>query len=275
MSEETPCPGFHRVLRDDISPVSAYPLLLHSKRELPWTTVISGDSITLVSTACTIHSPPPDWRISIFPESLISNRALPCTECQRLHGNNLIMGLRNRALDGAHESTPWQYLSMSQLMAITERKTAEITKLKLGALNSGKQIMQKNRELDTWKRLAMAIGQEDIPRIRALMASEVKHGRSVYSMLEKIDQAAKRLYSAKDYKEVDFHRAFLIYKLGGRSAADIAHKALGIPSITTTKRRIGTVPLQSSARTPTLGEMEKNLDIALEGIAPLIRRFRG
>jgi hypothetical protein len=35
---------------------------------------------------------------------------------------------------------------------------------------SGRKIGVRNKHLTAWKRLGMAIGQEDIPRIRSLMA---------------------------------------------------------------------------------------------------------
>ena len=74
----------------------------------------------------------------------------------------------------------------------------------------------------------MAIGREDIPRIRSLMATQYRAGASVFTMLKKIDQAARRVYSPRGYQIADFQRAYLIYKLGGWAAADIAHKALGV-----------------------------------------------
>ncbi|KAE9408515.1 hypothetical protein BT96DRAFT_786767, partial [Gymnopus androsaceus JB14] len=154
-----PCPGYHIKLPDNISLVSAYPFLLHSSRDLPWTTVISRQSVTLVSTSCTSESPSINHHISTFPKSLLKNSddVLPCVNCQCLRTHNLIMGARHCTLDGAHESTLWQYLSMLQLLAIAKQKTTEITKLKLEALNSGQKLTHRNQELDAWKHLAMAI----------------------------------------------------------------------------------------------------------------------
>ena len=110
----------------------------------------------------------------------------------------------------------------------------------------------RNRHLAAWKRLSMAIGREDIPRIRSLMATQHRAGASIFTMLEKIDQAARRVYySPRSYQITDFQRSYLIYKLGGRAAANITHKSLGIPSIDATKRHIVTAPLQSSSGFPT------------------------
>ena len=171
------------------------------------------------------------------------------------------MGIRHRALDGADQNTPWSFLSAGQMVSSLRQKTLIINRLKLQALNAARKIGIRNRHLAAWKRLSMAIGREDIPRIRSLMATQQRAGASVFTILEKIDQAARRAYTPLGYEIADFQRAFLIYKLGGRAAANIAHKALGTPSIDAMKRHIMTAPLQSSSGFPTVGELESNLSI--------------
>lgn len=169
-------------------------------------------------------------------------------------------GIRFRLLDGAHEKTPWAYLTVAQLHSALERKTEEINKLKFASLNAARKIDTRNRHLQAWKRLAVAIGREDIPRIRSLMALECKNGCSVFSMIEKVDRVACKLYRPRGYEQADFQRAFLIYKLGGRAAATIAHRTLGIPSINAAKRHIVTTPIRSSAGVPTTSEISSNLN---------------
>lgn len=171
------------------------------------------------------------------------------------------MGIRHRALDGVDESTPWSFLSAEQMVSSLQKKTLIINRLKLQSLNAARKIGMRNRHLAAWKRLSMAIGREDIPRIQSLMATQHRAGASVFTILEKIDQAARRAYSPRGYQIADFQRAFLIYKLGGRAAANIAHKALGTPSIDATKRHIITAPLQSSSGFPTVTELKSNLAI--------------
>jgi hypothetical protein len=185
----------------------------------------------------------------------------PCTMCANLQNHAIIMGIRHRTLDGAHENTPWSFLSTGQMLSLLQRKTHIINRLKLQALNAARMIGVRNRHLSAWKRLSMAIGHEDIPRIRSLMATQSRAGASVFTMLEKIDQAARRVYSPCGYQITDFQRAYLIYKLGGWAAANIAHKTLGIPSIDATKRHIMTSPLQSSSGFPTTIELKSNLSI--------------
>jgi hypothetical protein len=180
------------------------------------------------------------------------------------------MGIRHRILDGTHENTSWVYLTPAEMFAALQRKTKIINNLKLRALNNAASIGVRNRHLQAWKRLAMAIGSSDIPRIHALMATQVRAGASVFSILEKLDLAAARQYSPKGYQQADFERAFLIYKLGGRSAANIAQRSMGLPSIDATKRHIATAPLQPSPGFPTQRELSLNLRqcYPLENVMP-------
>lgn len=97
------------------------------------------------------------------------------------------------------------------------------------------------------------------------MAAQTRAGARVFSIIEKIDDIAKRKYSPRGYDQQDFERAFLIYKLGGRSAANIAHRSLGIPSIDTTKRHITSKPLQASPGFPTPAELTSNLEHCYPG----------
>ncbi|KAE9388421.1 hypothetical protein BT96DRAFT_947614 [Gymnopus androsaceus JB14] len=236
------CPGYLIDIRDNLPSVSNYPFLLHLSRDVPWKVIISRASATPISDSC--QHKPSQIKLTSYTHS--SFGPFPCINCQQLHNHNLVMGFHHCALDGAHESTPRKYLSPAQLLGIAKYKPVKITRLKLQALNNERKLVVQNRELAAWKHLAMAIGQNDIPHIRALMAVEIRNGHSVYSMLEKVDHAAQHLYSPKDYQEVDFQHAFLIYKLGGSSDWNET--------------------LLASPYTPKAAEMGKNLDISLASI---------
>lgn len=170
------------------------------------------------------------------------------------------MGIRHRLLSGTHEKASWAYLTVGEMHAALKRKTKIINNLRLRALNSAVSIGVRNRQIKAWKRMSIAMSQSDIPRMRALMATQVRAGASVHTILEKIDQAATRLYSPKGYLQADFERGYLIYKLGGRAAAEVAYNTLGTPSIDATKRHIATTPLQPSPGFPTMQELSSNLE---------------
>lgn len=176
-----------------------------------------------------------------------------------LHNHNIIMGIRHRALDGAKERTPWAYLSSAQMFSSLRHKNDIINNLKLKSLTTSRMLGIRNRYIEGWKRLAVAVSTENIPRIKSLLAVAQCAGASVFSILERIKQAAQRTYSPKGYDEADYQLSYLIYKIGGRAAANIAQKALGIPSIDMSKEHVNTMPLVSSSKFPTTGELITNV----------------
>ncbi|KAF9536471.1 hypothetical protein CPC08DRAFT_771554, partial [Agrocybe pediades] len=247
-----PCPGYQLLFPAGQSVYSSYCFYVHVLQDLPWSLNIDENKqLVLHSNECA--------GCAKVSKKGKETAPLPCTACANLENNAVLMGMRHRAMGGLDPSTPWAYLSYQDLLSILRGKTDTINRLKLQGLNSARKLMVRNRHLAAWKRLAMAIGREDIPRIRTLMATQLRSGASVFSIIEKVDQAARRVYSPRGYDIADFQRAFLIYKLGGRAAAEIAHRALGIPSIDATKRHINTVPLQSSPGFPMFAEMQTNL----------------
>ncbi len=74
-----------------------------------------------------------------------------------------------------------------------------------------------------------------------------------------LDRAVQQSYRTKSYEEIDYQRSFLIWKLGGASAATIAHHSLGLPSLTTTRRHVMTKPILGSPGFPDRPYIEENL----------------
>jgi hypothetical protein len=248
------CSGYKLVFPEGQDPFSAYPFGLHSMLTLPWSLIVTDNAMALHSDSCT--NTPRYTRNSSEPQ--------PCSECSALHNHNIIMGIRHRALDGTHENTPWSYMSFAQLINSLKRKNQQIDQLKLKGLNTGKVLAIRNKNIDGWKRLAVAISAGNIKRISSLFRVELKNGAGVFGLLEKCNQAARLVYQPKSYDEADYHRAYLLWKLGGQSAANIAYRTLGVPSIDTARRHVGTSPLKTSAGIPTPSEINTNLAIAFD-----------
>ncbi|KAF9473610.1 hypothetical protein BDN70DRAFT_937308 [Pholiota conissans] len=114
----------------------------------------------------------------------------------------------------------------------------------------------RNQHIQTWKRLAMAIGNSDIPRLRALTYARVL--ACILSWRRSTKQRRDNTAQKATLKQI-LSAVFLIYKLGGHSAAIIAQRALGAPSIDATKRHVSTAPLQPSPGFPTLNQLMANL----------------
>jgi hypothetical protein len=90
--------------------------------------LLDGETMTLMADNCT--------RISIMND----DKPLPCVSCRSLHNHIVIMGIRHRTLDGAHENTPWSYLGIMQLVRLLDQKNQQIDGLRLRGLNTGRAL---------------------------------------------------------------------------------------------------------------------------------------
>lgn len=236
------------------SPYLSYPFAIHDIRALPWNVAIvnPGPQMYLRSVECAGQSMRPI-----------------CASCRQIENHSIVMGIRHRNLDGAHKNTPWAYLTIAQLLDWLKRKTSQIDALHLDGLNRGRLLAVRVRHLDGWRRLVMSIVRGEIPRIRVALAVQERNGAGVFGYLRAVDAAAQQAYKPKSYEEADFQRAFLIWKLGGVSAANIAHRTLGTPSIDSTRRNMTVNHIRASAGFPKLDELTANLRAAFEGWTPM------
>ncbi|KAF7798313.1 hypothetical protein EIP86_009534, partial [Pleurotus ostreatoroseus] len=258
LSSSFPCPGYHLELpvSDTRSPLMFYPIALETQRALPWTMSYINEQIILHSTDCAKLS---------FKSDVKTGGLLPCPSCRLLDTNTLVMGIRHRALDGTHEKTPWIYGSPVHWLALLTQKKKQIATLKMSALNSGRKLVVSAHHLDDWKRLVVGISQSRISRIQTALTVAFRSGTSVRGLLQMLDRAVQQLYHSKSYEEVDFQRSFLIWKLGGASAATIAHHSLGLPSLTTTRRHIMIKPILASSSFPNKEYLLENLHRCFAG----------
>jgi hypothetical protein len=163
---EPPCPGYHLRLPDGASPFASYPFLLHTKYTLPWKVTVDSEQLILYATRCTSTGRTSEKGKEKEPRS--------CHYCARLHDHTTIMGIRHRLLDGTHENTPWAFLTPAEMHTALQRKTQLANNFKLRTLNNAASIGIRNQHIQAWKRLSIAIGQSDIPRLRALMSTQVR-----------------------------------------------------------------------------------------------------
>ena len=244
---ENSCPGYRLSFPEKQTPFGSYPFLLHEVKNLSWTIATSREHNDLILRSHNCFGTAPEGK--------------SCSRCCMLHDDSIIMGIRHRSIEGAHEKTNWVYLTPAQTRDALKRKTEENNRLKLNSLNLLKTIGVRNKNVAGWKRLSIAIAHENIPRIRSLLAANHRAGASVFKILEDVDRAARRAYTPKGYDVADYELAFLMYKIGGRATANIAHRALGTPSIDTAKRHVSTSPIIPSPGFPTSAELQANLAI--------------
>ncbi|EDQ98218.1 uncharacterized protein LACBIDRAFT_336165 [Laccaria bicolor S238N-H82] len=121
---KVPCPGYELKLPNSQSPFARYPFLLDTTKDFPW---------KVTSMRCTGHGQSSKKGKEVNP--------IPYS---------------------AHENTPWAYLTPAEMYALLLKKAGQINNLKLRSLNNAATIAVRNRHLDGWKRLAAALGREDI-----------------------------------------------------------------------------------------------------------------
>ena len=150
----TSCPGYELVFPPGQSPYTSYPFALHNTQALPWEITLGKKHS---ENQMILHS------INCKRSDTISNDAgesQTCISCRSLHNNTTIMGIWHRALDGAHDNTPWSFLGMMQLTYLLEQKNRQIDALRLRGLNAGRALAIRDRNIQGWKRFAIRDWQE-------------------------------------------------------------------------------------------------------------------
>jgi hypothetical protein len=169
-----------------------------------------------------------------------------------------VMKMEGRAKNGCEEHMPYNYQTMDQLYSLLYDKSTQINDLKLRSMNASRALGRFARVVDDYKRFVMAVGSGSYSRLQALVARGLRSGWSVSAILTQMDNAVKGCYKAKSYLEIDYQRALILYRFGGARLADFAHRALGLPSLTTAREHSTSVPLRVSASYPTSDEVTAN-----------------
>ncbi|GJE96780.1 hypothetical protein PsYK624_129860 [Phanerochaete sordida] len=245
------CLGYHLVTPNGQPPLTCYPAAIERLHTVPWIVLVRGTRLYLQSTLCTGYT---------------THRNPACSYCKALHTNALVQGIRERNERGAHEKTNWAYLTLSHCFDAMSRKNQQLDSFRLSTLNLARSALRRARQMTGWKRVALKVAQDDTPGVRKALSIAVKVGHGFRGVLHMLDRAAQHVYKPKSYAEADFHRSYLIWKLGGAAAAKVAHRALGLPSIDTTRRHVATKPVRASARFPTDSEMLENLNAAFRDL---------
>ncbi|GJE96106.1 hypothetical protein PsYK624_122990 [Phanerochaete sordida] len=247
----TRCLGYHLVTPGGQPPLTSYPAAIERLHTVPWIVLVRGTRLYLQSKLCTGYATPAEPT---------------CSFCKALHINALVQGIRERNEHGAHEKTNWAYLTLSHCFDAMSRKNQQLDGFRLSTLNLARSALRRARQMTGWKRVALKVAQDDTPGVQKALSIAVKIGYGFRGVLHMLDRAAQHIYKPKSYAEADFHRSYLIWKLGGAAAAKVAHRALGLPSIDTTRRHVATKPVRASASFPIDSEMLENLNAAFRDL---------
>ncbi|KAJ7906531.1 hypothetical protein B0H13DRAFT_2333370 [Mycena leptocephala] len=246
------CPGQELPLKEGKSSFLSYPITLNAHRDLPWG-VEFGQKLIIRSYECKRGA----------QESGV------CHPCEKLLRHPAVKGILERKETGNHPNTTFAYLTMDDALNLLRKKNEQINSLKLAGLTLSQTLLVRATHLAAHSRLQIAVGRGDIPRIHSIVANCRKNGDSIFTCIEKIGRAAGGSFNPKSYSQADHQLLYLLLKLGGHAVAELGHRCLGLPSISTAKRHIATVPLIVSPGAPTAQEMLQNLDTLYPNPHPL------
>jgi hypothetical protein len=255
LDDRAACIGFTVQFPAGKTPHSTYPFALHDKITLPWDYSITNSVMTLHARTC-------DWPMK---------GELTCGPCRDLASNPILQGILDRIANGVHEHSNYTYHGFSGLLEILRRRNVQIESLRLRGLNHTRLLRGQATSLSDHKRFVVAIGSGKFERVDRLVHVALKQKRGIRGILRLYNSAALGVYQPKSFSEEDDMRGLLLWKLGGNRVAQIAHRSLGLPALTTLRNRSIMPQIVPSHSTPGVVEIGKNIDACFESINDILQ----
>ncbi|KAJ7501335.1 hypothetical protein B0H11DRAFT_2373455 [Mycena galericulata] len=126
-------------------------------------------------------------------------------------------------------------------------------------------------ELDVHKQLMMAIASGKVQRVVPLLQAGINNGESIRALSERFYRACVDVYregptyNPKGFTRDEYMVMICALRLGGARLADILHRALGLPGLTTLRKHTVIRPLRASPGVPTVAEIVENIDAYTDG----------
>ncbi|KAG6886090.1 hypothetical protein C0992_004688, partial [Termitomyces sp. T32_za158] len=246
-----PCKGYQLVMPEGCSPHLCHPFSLHNHMSLPWDYAVKNGIMSLFAQTC------------LSKPTLGYNNCQPCRDLAK---NSVLEGIIRRMKNGIHESTPRSYYSLLHAFELLDHKTAQIDYLRLRGLNQACHLISHATALADHKRFMLAIASGKYERVDRLVRIALDQRRGIRGILTLYDAAARQIYRPKSFTEEDAMRALLLWRLGGNQIAQIAQRALGLPSLTTLRHFTTMEPIIPSAGIPHVLEIQKNVESTFKSL---------
>ena len=244
-----PCNGIVIAPPPGKSVHTLYPFALHESLGDPWDYLVSAGKFVLYSRAC---------RLCLDSTSYQCRQTNQCQSCSTLSENPNVIGIVDWIHDGVHASAPFHYHGVGRLITVLCEKAGNVWALCLQQLNNAKKLVVKVCALDMHKQFIMAIGSTKVEHVKWLIKLSIAQNCGIQRCLKLLDKAAQQVYCTWNYTKEDKLCGLLLWQLGGGQVADIAHQALGLPSVRTLCRQTLIPHLILSAGQPTIEEVISN-----------------
>ncbi len=185
-----------------------------------------------------------------------------------------MQGIEEQIQKGVHENSVLAYQGFSGIIDIVHQKDRQINALNLIHLNLERKLLGRATALEDYKRLVWQIGNGNYTNVERLVRVALSRGRGIRGILEMYEAAARGIYHPKSFTEEEEMLAVLFWRLGGIRLAEIAHRALNLPGMTTIHGHSTVPPIRPSYGLPTVNEIELNIMACFESIRPILESLR-
>ncbi|KAJ7716434.1 hypothetical protein B0H16DRAFT_1898367 [Mycena metata] len=250
-TEEVSCKGLQLVFPLGENRHIGYPFGLHSHRSLPWDYYSEGDRFYLRSTTCS--------------KTTSADSAI-CSKCDKIRTNDIFKNIVDRIAHGVNENTLLMYYPIGGLVTKIRRKNDQIQVLRLTKHNDTQKLASQTAALDRHKEFMMAVASGEVKRMAPLVTASINNHEGMDALLARMGRASADVfregprYNAKGFTADDRMVGLCALRLGGSRLADILHRALGLPGLTTLRKHTVIRPLRASPGLPTIAEVEENID---------------
>lgn len=241
---KTVCGGYVFKFTKGQNPHLTYPFALHARFTLPWDYSTRNGKLVLHAHSCDRKPTPAQTN---------------CQPCRNLFQNSVLAGILSRAENGMHENSGYVFYGCGGMLEIIERKNWQLEALRLNGLNNTRQLTGQADSLSDHNRFLNAIASGEFENVQRLIRVNLKAYRGIKGLVGQYISAGLGKYKPKSYTEEDDMRGLLLWKLGGNRVAEIAHRSLGLPAITTLRNRSIMPLIVPSHAIPKTVEVAKNV----------------
>eukprot|EP00918_Siedleckia_nematoides_P002227 GHVU01005092.1.p1 GENE.GHVU01005092.1~~GHVU01005092.1.p1 ORF type:complete len:699 (+),score=60.70 GHVU01005092.1:313-2097(+) len=162
-----------------------------------------------------------------------------CTQCDRIRfegmWKTIVVRCQRHHTEGA-STCNHQFLSKAMVeKKLTECKD-EWRKLRLQVHNLGGKVRRLEGTVDMHTRIMKLLGQNDIPRVCAVLRVQLSVGASPARVLTTLENAISGSYKVRSYTASDRDLCMLILRLGGPRLVSAMQEAGGLAGYSTVRR---------------------------------------
>ncbi|KAJ7029072.1 hypothetical protein C8F04DRAFT_963278 [Mycena alexandri] len=187
-----------------------------------------------------------------------------CAECQKVPRH--ILELQDLVKD-TKPHTNLRFLNYQQLTTRVKDKDTEIRKLRLRCVNLAKKHGNSIKKLTDFRRLAFAVAESNIPRLKQFLSIGLRNGASTRKLVNMLGDAVEgnipNPRPSTDSRTMDV--TLMTYILGGRKLLYALSHANGLPSLCTLRNHMVFTHIMPPIGTLSIADILHNIQAVVLG----------